>query len=145
MARRVLALVHGEVTLDEQLLSLVDSEQGAMKRLGELELAGDSARRIERSFERGGLILVHGRVGQGRRSALTAAAVARGVNVLIVRARCIAKERDDAQRQLRAIARDCRLQVGVVSVSPIMQMFDAAQLSVLPRVLPHVPPTSTCA
>jgi ATP-dependent 26S proteasome regulatory subunit len=121
VARRVLALVHGEVSIDEQLLALAERVTAPVKPIGALELAGDAQHRIESAFERGGVVLVHGRVGQGRRSALLAVAAAHGKRVVKVHTRSVAKERDAAQRQLRLIARECRL----LDLTPLFCDLDA--------------------
>ncbi len=107
VARRVLALVHGETGVD--IGELANSNTPSHTRLEDLEIGGDAAECIERAFDRGGLVLVHGRVGHGRRSVLNAIAAKRGLAVLEVMGRTIANEREAARRQLRAVARECRL------------------------------------
>jgi hypothetical protein len=67
------------------------------------------------------LVIVAGGVGTGRRSLLTAAARAHGCQVLVIDAPQIARDRQVAARQLRLVARECRL-FGLV---PLLRGADA--------------------
>jgi hypothetical protein len=120
VARRVLALVHGELALDDRLSNVVAIDDAPTSLQG-LAVAGDAVQRLERAFDRQGLLIVYGRVGQGRRSVLTAIAAARGLRVLRVEARALSTERDVAQSQLRAIARECSL----LELTPLICNADA--------------------
>jgi hypothetical protein len=121
VGRRVLSLVYGVLGTDPALADVATVDAGPPPVLDRLELAGDAAILIDRAFDRVGVILVHGRVGHGRRSVLTAIATQRGLSVLHVQGRAIAKERDAAQRELRAIARECRL----LDLTPLVRDLDA--------------------
>ncbi|MEJ7597434.1 MAG: ATP-binding protein [Kofleriaceae bacterium] len=120
VARRVLALLHGDLEIDPSLSEIVAVEHEP-PHLDDLELAGDAARDITQAFDHGDLVLVHGRVGSGRRSSLSAIAHARGLTVLRVEGRSVAKDRDAAQRQLRTIARECQL----LGMTPLIRDLDA--------------------
>jgi ATP-dependent 26S proteasome regulatory subunit len=117
---RVLALVNGEVGVDPALAEIAAIDDRACL-VDELELAGNVSQRVVAAFDRGGLVLVHGRVGSGKRSLLAAVAAAHARRVLRVDGRSIAKEREVAQRQLRAIARECRL----LDALPLVRDLDA--------------------
>jgi ATP-dependent 26S proteasome regulatory subunit len=108
VSHRVLALVHGELSLDDQLSEIARIDQDAPS-LDDLEVSGDAARRVENALDRGVLIVVHGPAGHGRRSLLTAVAASRGLGILRVDCRAIAKDVAGARRQLRSIERECRL------------------------------------
>lgn len=131
VAGRVLALVHGELGIDQELAAIATIERDTPDHT-DLELAGDSAHRIELALDRGDIVIAHGRLGTGRRSSLLAGACARGLTVLRVDGRSIAKERDEAQRQLRAIARECQL----LGLTPLIRDLDAltAGSEILDRV-----------
>jgi AAA+ superfamily predicted ATPase len=122
VTRRVLALVHGDAEVDTELNGIVIC--GATD-VGLPKLVGDATAiaRIEESIRSGesGLTLVHGRTGSGRRSLLTAIASQADKHVLVIEARAIAPQRDVAQRQLRTIARECRLLDRV----PLLQHIEA--------------------
>jgi hypothetical protein len=105
VARRVLALVHGVMTVDDALGPLVESDPVAPE-LTSLVIAGDARDRIVSAIARGRSAIALGTSGRGRRSLLIAAATR---PVLVVRGRALATDRDAARTQLQAIARECRL------------------------------------
>jgi hypothetical protein len=105
---RVLALAHGEVELDVRLarvasIALVETP------LEKLALAGDAPARIRAAVETDGFVIVHGRVGSGRRSSLIATLAEHGKAALEIDARGLSKDRDMFVRELRALARESRL------------------------------------
>jgi hypothetical protein len=120
VAARVIPLVHSEVCLDPSLSELATIEREALP-ISDLELAGEAARRIVSAFDGDDIVLVHGPVGSGRRSSLVAAAQARGLAVLRIDGRSIAKDRDGAQRQLRVLAREAKL----LDLTPLVRDLDA--------------------
>ena len=109
IARRVLALTHGALGVDPAIAGIAELDHERTLRPCDLEVAGDAIQRVEAAFDRNGLVIVHGRVGHGRRSVLMSVAAARGHAVLLVHGRLIAQVSELAQRQIRAIARECRL------------------------------------
>jgi DNA polymerase III delta prime subunit len=117
VARRVLALAHGDLSIDSELTGIAGVVRSAPP-LGELEVEPRVIDEVRRAVDRGGLVIVHGRVGSGRRSTLSAV-VARPT--LVVDARAISTKREQAQRELRMVAREARL-LGCV---PLIQQLDA--------------------
>jgi len=116
IARRVLALAHGETGLDPDLAGIATFFIGAKR--DQLEVDARAIASIEAAIQRPQFVIAHGRSGSGRRSILAAIA---GQRVLVVDARVVARERDRAQRQFRVIARECQL-LGCV---PMVQQLDA--------------------
>ncbi len=104
-ASRVLALVHGEVELDPELASCATIDVPRID-LEALEVAPEIARKVGAAIAAEAIVIVHGAAGSGRRSLLCAIA---GRALLQIDGRSIATERDRAKRQLRLIARECRL------------------------------------
>ena len=121
LARRVLALVHGEVGLDE------DVEYAAIDEteidLAKLEVDETARQRIAAAFDSKELVIVKGGAGSGRRSVITATARAKGKRVLVVDGMAISKERAVAQKQLRIVARECALFDAV----PLIRQLEALQ------------------
>ena len=118
-SRRVLALVHGRLGLDP---ALAEVARRAPARDGTLLEISDGARRqVEKACEHRSLVVVQGGVGSGRRALLTAVLRDRGLDVLEVDGSAIAKDRDVARRQLRAIARESRL----LELVPLIANLDA--------------------
>jgi hypothetical protein len=118
VARRVLALAHGDLSIDSEISGIAHVVRCG-PQVTALEIEPRAIEAITRAVDRGtGLVIVHGRVGSGRRSALTAA-VARPI--LVVDARAISGKREQAQRELRIIAREALL-LGCV---PLIQHLDA--------------------
>ena len=118
VARRVLALAHGELAIDPDIAAIARVVR-SVPRIDDLEVDGQAIEQVKRAVDRGeGLVVLHGRVGSGRRSILSAA-VARPT--LVVDAFAISSKRDQAQRELRAVAREALL-LGCV---PLIQHLDA--------------------
>lgn len=109
VARRVLALVHGVVALDDELAGIGDL-RGATSTSSALEVDRDIREQARATIARGsGVCLLRGRAGSGRRSLLTALAKEAGMELLTIDARKISTERELAWRQLRIVARECQL------------------------------------
>jgi predicted nucleic acid-binding protein len=121
VARRVLALAHGDTGLDEELAGLAARAAGS-QRLDQLELEPGARDRVRDSLARASaLAILHGRPGSGRRSAWLAAAREVGLELLVIDARELARERERAERQLRVAARECRL----LGLAPLVLHLDA--------------------
>lgn len=120
VASRILALVHGDLRIDESLstIAAVDTTAPA---LGDLLYSGDVVQRVEAAFDRQVVVIVHGRPGQGRRSLLTAVAASRGLGLLRIRGRSLSRDPNTAQMQLRFIRRECAL----LDLTPLICDFDA--------------------
>jgi len=121
VSSRVLALVHGELSLDPSLGEIATTTPPFMKRLEELEVDTDAARRVDRGMAADGLVIVKGGAGTGRRSLVAALADRRGLRLLEVNARALGRERGVLRDQLRAIARECRL----LELVPLVRDFEA--------------------
>lgn len=107
-APRVIALVHGEVTLDAELAHCATLD-ATCPPLEALSVGGAVATKVGAAIARAGLVVLYGATGTGRRSLLTALATAHGHQLLQVDARALATDRVAAHRQLRIIARECVL------------------------------------
>jgi hypothetical protein len=109
VARRVLALVHGVVALDEELTGVAELPADA-PGADDLEIDPAIRAQVRATIAlRDGMCLLQGRSGSGRRSLLVSLAREAAMAPLAVDARKLATERDLAQRQLRIIARECQL------------------------------------
>jgi AAA+ superfamily predicted ATPase len=126
LARRVLALVHGKTGLDPEIATLARFVEADHLELEQLETAPHVVRAIDEAFQStSGLAILRGAVGTGRRSLVATLARKHDLPVLSIDARAIARDRDRAERQLRILARECRL-FGVV---PLVQHVDALAAS----------------
>jgi ATP-dependent 26S proteasome regulatory subunit len=121
---RVLALAHGEMALDPSLASCA-----AIAKLSTpielLMLAGDAAARIRDAVANDGIVLVHGSVGSGRRSALVATMALEHRAVLEIDSRVLAKDRNVLIAEVRSLARECRL----LGATPLFRDLDALTAS----------------
>ncbi|MDQ3334130.1 MAG: hypothetical protein M4D80_03135, partial [Myxococcota bacterium] len=107
VASRVLALVHDEVALDPEL---ADCATLHIPLSSLLEIAPGVTEKVDAAIAEGDdLVVLHGAAGTGRRSLLAALARARGHVPLQINARSLSTDRDQLKRQLRLIARECRL------------------------------------
>ncbi|MDB4958996.1 MAG: ATPase central domain protein [Myxococcales bacterium] len=122
VARRVLALVFGEVGIDPELVG-VARFASARARLEELEVEPTTVVTVRNAMSQRAarLVIVYGRAGSGRRSLVTAIAREAGRQVMSIDAGVIATQRDQAQRQLRMISRECRL----LACVPLIQNIEA--------------------
>ena len=127
ICRRILALVHGELSLDPEVSAVAKIDHQPQLRLDSLEVPEDAIHRVEHALDRVGLVIVivYGRLGHGRRSLLTTIATMRGLAVLRIRGAAIARDHDAARRQLRVIARECRL----LELTPLVCDLDALAAS----------------
>ncbi len=119
LARRVLALVHGEVDLDDEAEFAAFDDDGA--DLDALELDAAARSRLIAAFDDKELVIVKAGAGSGRRSVIAAIARTKSKRVLVVDGMAISKERDKAARQLRVVARECALFDAV----PLIRQLDA--------------------
>ena len=110
VTRRLLALVHGDLRLDDELTGIA-ARPAATTAISDLEVSEPVRDRVRASLpgSGNGVTLLVGPSGIGRRSLWLAAARDAGTRVLTLDARKIAPERERAQRQLRIIAREARL------------------------------------
>jgi hypothetical protein len=125
VSRRVLAIVHGKDGIDPEIAKLARLVESAPDH-ADLEVAPHAVQAIDSAFVAGsGLVIVRGAVGTGRRSLIAALARKHDRRVLAIDCRSLAREPDRAERQLRIIARECRL-LGTV---PLLQHVDALAAS----------------
>jgi DNA polymerase III delta prime subunit len=109
VARRILALVHGVVGLDDELAGIAELSADVMPA-DHLEIDRHLCEEVRRTIAvRNGICVLQGRCGSGRRSLLTSVAREVGMKVLTIDARKIATDRNAASRQLRLISRECTL------------------------------------
>lgn len=109
IARRVLALAHGVRDVEDDLAGYLETP-ASMPTLDALTLGPDVAARVRSAVAHStGLVVVTGSSGLGKRSALVAAAREHGENVITVDCAQLDRELDGADRQLRILARECRL------------------------------------
>ena len=120
VAPRVIALAYGEVELDPELAHCATLDVPARDR-AQLEIAPGVAEKVAEAFDDGGLVMVHGAAGSGRRSLLAALAAERDLALLQVDCRALATDRERAHRELRTIARECRL----LERTPLLLHLDA--------------------
>jgi hypothetical protein len=134
ISRRVLALVHGETSLDRELCGIVDAS--AAIRFDDLVIDAESRSRIVSAVQTANnLVIVSGPDGSGRRSLLTSAVRTAGRDVLAVDCRSFPATLAGAERQLRLLARECVLFRRV----PLLLDIDAlAETDELPERLPLV-------
>lgn len=121
LARRVLALVHGELGLDADMhyASFDDDTVG----LDNLEVEPSVRQRIAKAFVDKDFVIVKGGAGSGRRSIIAATAKAMNKRVIVVDGMAISKERAIAAKQLRIVARECALFDAV----PMIRQLEALQ------------------
>ena len=120
VSARVLALVHGDVGLDRELVRLA-SMPIASKALGDLELGEGVAAKLVTACARDGIVVAYGSAGSGRRTALLATLESTGRRALQIDGRRISKDRDLAAMELRGLARECAL----LDLVPLVQHLDA--------------------
>ena len=140
MARRAIALLHGVAAVDDSMSSFVEALADVGPAVSELVVGEREVARVRAAFESPSVVIVSGRVGQGRRSLLHAVARERGLGVLMVRGQALANDREQVVRQFQAIRRECLL-LGLVplvrdleSVGPHGEVPD--RLDLLERELP---------
>ena len=127
VARRVLALVHGETAIDSELSGIAKLALPHVTRISEgADLVADPETIAHiRETVAGAIepliVVVYGRVGSGRRSLLVDAAARCQRRVIAIDARGIATQRDQAARQLRVLMRECRL----LDVVPLVEHVEA--------------------
>jgi predicted nucleic acid-binding protein len=119
VASRVLALLYGDVSLDPELAGC--ATLAIPSSPGSLEIAPGVRESVAIAIAAGGSVIVHGATGTGRRSLLATLAEEQGHALLQVDARALSTDRDKLKRQLRIVARECRL-LGVV---PLLLHLDA--------------------
>jgi hypothetical protein len=106
ISRRVLALLHGDLALDTALAAIL-RVPGDVAPLGELAVRADVATTAYEAMATARAVVVAtGTPGLGKRTLLLAAAREAGLDVLEISVPKLAK---DPRKQLRAIARECKL------------------------------------
>ena len=110
ISNRVLALVHGDEGLDRELVGLVGCPPD-MPTCDAIVVDAASRARIRASLaaDNTGITIVVGPAGSGRRSLITAVVRDAGHDVIAIDAREIDRDPAIAGRQLRILARECRL------------------------------------
>jgi hypothetical protein len=119
VARRLLALAHGHLELDPELAGLAERPR-VVRPLATVVMPAEVLDQLHAGLARG-LVIAAGTPGAGRRTALVALAGDRGLGVLEVDARRLATDPAALRRQLRAVARECRL----LTLVPLIRHLDA--------------------
>lgn len=119
IARRALALVHGDVRLDPDVAMIAELVTGV--RADDLLVDRTARDQLRRAIGEPGVVIASGSAGSGRRSLLVALAHERGERVLAIDGTQLSKDRELARRQLRAIARECVL----FDAIPLLRHLDA--------------------
>jgi hypothetical protein len=108
----VLALAHGVFEIDPGLdgCAMLVTPRASLE---DLEISPGVAALLEGAIEGaiacGGLVVVSGAAGSGRRSLVLALAERSGLEVLQIDCRCLPTDRERVRRVLRIVARECRL------------------------------------
>ncbi|MCW5803930.1 MAG: ATP-binding protein [Deltaproteobacteria bacterium] len=123
LSPRVLALVHGVFSLDPALAAIAQVSADDGPYGGALEVSDGVTESIDRALDRAAYTLVCGGLGMGRRSVLRAAARRRGWRLLEIDGRAISKDIEVAHRQIRGLARECRL----MALIPLIAHLDALE------------------
>jgi hypothetical protein len=108
ISNRVLGFVHGNVEIDRALVGIVPCPHD-MPRSDELIVEDAIRARIDSAILQRELVIVMGPADSGRRSMLVAALLATGRDAIAVDARMLSTDSVIADRQLRTLARECRL------------------------------------
>jgi hypothetical protein len=116
LSSRAVAIAHGETQLGDSLIGIATL---AMPTDGCLALDADSIKQIKRAMGSQSFLIVRGRRGIGRRSAIVTAA--RGVGILQIDCNKLSTESSAFEQQLRSIERECR----VLSLVPLFQNVDS--------------------
>jgi hypothetical protein len=120
VARRVLALVHGDAATDPGLASILRAPTAPMA-VDEVVARADGRELLAAAIAAGGVAVVVGSAGIGRRTLSLALLAAAGHRVLQINCHGFASDPESRARQLRAVARECRL-AGAV---PLVTSLDA--------------------
>jgi hypothetical protein len=120
VARRVLALVHGDAGTDPDLASILQAPPAPMT-VADVVARPDAREMLAASIAAGGVAVVVGAAGLGRRTLAVALLTTAGHRVLEVDCRGLAADPQRRAHQLRAVARECRL-AGAV---PLVTHLDA--------------------
>ncbi len=121
LSRRLLAALHGDNGLDPELASLAVSPR-TDRPLDEIAIDPRTLAEVRAAVRsRDAVVLLSGMPGLGRRTLLASAAKEHGLAILDVDARRLAKEGGALCRQVRAIARECKLG----SSAPLLSNLDA--------------------
>ncbi len=121
ISRRILAWLHGDMSVDPALSGIVRIADD-VKPIGELAITEAAVKAAREAMKaKRAMIVATGAPGLGRRSLLAAAAKEAGVEVLEIDARRLAKDPVVLGKQLRTIARECKL----LGRAPLVRNVDA--------------------
>jgi SpoVK/Ycf46/Vps4 family AAA+-type ATPase len=121
ISRRVLAFLHGDLSIDPALANIAEIKAPA-KPIAQVAASEQVVAQTREAMKAGKVVVcVAGASGTGRRTLLAAAAAEAGVDVIEVDGRKLAKEPAQLKKQLKMIARECRLLARV----PLIRNVDA--------------------
>jgi hypothetical protein len=105
---RLLTLATGrELGTDRGIAALLHA--GVARRVDELASSPDALTTLRQAMRTDALVIVSGMPGLGRRTLATAVAAEHGVDLLAIECRRLARDAAALRKQLRALARECRL------------------------------------
>ena len=134
VSERAIALLHGDLAIGGVTGELARVVMPDPQRRT-LELSDGAFARIEDAIGMGGITIVTGMTGSGRRSALAlATARATGKATLQVEARALAEDAERVSRQLRAIAFEAQLLDAVPMIHGLDVLADRDLLGVVEQV-----------
>ncbi|MBV8762989.1 MAG: ATP-binding protein [Deltaproteobacteria bacterium] len=131
LSPRVLAFLHGDMSIDPALAGIARTADD-MKPIDQLA-ANEQVVAAVRDAVRGGAVTVcvSGAPGLGRRTLLAAAAREAGIDVIEVDAKRLAKEPALLRKQLKMIARECKLLARVPLIANVDACADSEAISEL--------------
>lgn len=123
ISRRILALLHGDTSIDPELAGIVRIPDDA-KRLDELAVAPATIEAAREAVKSGATVVATGAPGLGRRTLVVAAAREAGIDLLEIDGKKLAKDPAALRKQLRLVSRECKL----LARAPLVRDADAVEL-----------------
>ncbi|MDB4954171.1 MAG: hypothetical protein JWO36_1740 [Myxococcales bacterium] len=109
ISRRILALLHGDTSIDPALAGIVRIVDD-VKPVAELAVSASAIEGAREAMRAGkALVIASGMPGLGRRTLIAAAAKEAGLELLEIDGKKLAKEPGLFRKQLRMIVRECKL------------------------------------
>jgi broad-specificity NMP kinase len=126
ISRRVLAFLHGDLSIDPALANIAEIKLPA-KPIEQIAASEQVVAQAREAMKAGKVVVcASGAPGMGRRTLLAAAAAEAGLDVIEVDGRKLAKEPALLKKQLTMIARECRLLARVPLICNVDAVADVA-------------------
>jgi SpoVK/Ycf46/Vps4 family AAA+-type ATPase len=119
VARRILAWLHGDLSVDSSLRAMISSRHAVAAELQCAEAVKNALGCVH--LDASCVVVTSGVEGLGRRSLLVAAAKAQGIDILEVDSKKLTKDHAQLKKQLKLIARECKL----LKRAPLIRNIDA--------------------